>query len=138
MGVKNIRSKYQPNISKQQFGEFSIWFAQGEHFFTPNMVFDFEQMQKLAGSNGALVGIPHRHSVIIYPIENIKAVEFITGLIQTVNGMYNEGPGSVSNNIFWYKDGLFTNLPYELESDKIQFYPPEEFIQMLNGLQEGE
>lgn len=131
-GVRNIKNKYPLNISKQQFGEFDIWFAQGEHFFTPNIVFDLETQQKLAGTNGSLVGIPHRHAVIVYPIEDIKVVQALNALIPTVYGMNQEGPGSISNNIFWYKDGHYENLPYEIEEGKIQFYPPESFINMLN------
>jgi hypothetical protein len=137
-GIQNIRQKYPLDISQQQFGDFYIWFAQGDHFFTPNIVFNFDDLQKMAGAKGSLIGIPHRHAVLIYPIENIRVVEVITGFIQTVSGMYEEGPGSVSNNVFWYKDGLFTNLPYKVEDNKIQFYPPEEFVEILNTLQAEE
>jgi hypothetical protein len=48
--------------------------------------------------------------------------------------MNGEGPGSISDNIFWYKDGHYENLPYEIVDDKIQFYPPEGFVSMLNSL----
>jgi hypothetical protein len=137
-GIQNIKNKYPLNISRQQFGEFAIWFIQGDHFFTPNIVFDFEQQQKLTGTYGSLIGIPHRHAVIIYPIENIAVVNAINALIPTVYGMNNEGPGSISNNIFWYKDGHYENLPYKIEENKIQFHPPENFVDLLNNLGSAE
>jgi hypothetical protein len=134
VGISNIKSKYPLTITKESFGEFSIWFVQGEHFFTPNIVFDIENRQELIGSKGSLVGLPHRHSAIIYPIENLEVVKAINGLIPTIYGMNQEGPGSLSNNLFWYKDKTFTQLPYKIEEGKLQFYPPDNFVELLNEL----
>jgi hypothetical protein len=133
-GIQNIRNKYQFDISLQEFGGFNIWFVQGDHFFTPNIVFDLNNHQKLIGSKGSLIGIPHRHAVIIYPIENIEVVKAINALIPAVNRMNEEGPGSISNNLIWYNACGFENLPYKIEESKIQFYPPESFVTMLNTL----
>jgi hypothetical protein len=134
IGIQNIRQKYLFEISQQQVGDFTIWFVQGDHFFTPNIIFDFNKYPELIGTNGSLIGIPHRHAVIIYPIENIGVVNAINALIPIVNGMYHEGPGSISGYLYWYKDGLFENLPYKIEDNKLQFYPPESFVEILNKL----
>jgi hypothetical protein len=135
IGVSNVKEKYPLKISKESFGTFSIWFVQGEHFFTPNIVFDIENRPELVGSKGALVGLPHRHSAIIYPIENLEVVKAINGLIPAIYGMNQEGPGSLSNNLFWYKDKEFIPLPYKLEEGKLQFFPPGSFLEILNELQ---
>lgn len=134
IGIENIKLKYPLTITKEVFGEFSIWFIQGEHFFTPNIVFDIENRQELIGSKGSLIGLPHRHSAIIYPIENLEVVKAINGIIPTVYGMNQEGPGSLSNNLFWYKDNVFTQLPYKIEEGKLQFFPPDNFLELLNEL----
>lgn len=134
IGIENIKAKYPLTITKEAFGEFSIWFIQGEHFFTPNIVFDIENRQELIGSKGSLIGLPHRHSAIIYPIENLEVVKAINGIIPTVYGMNQEGPGSLSNNLFWYKDNVFTQLPYKIEEGKLQFFPPNNFLELLNEL----
>lgn len=136
VGLQNIKSNYPLDISQQKFNEFTIWFIQGDHFFTPNIVLDLNNYPKFVGSKGSLIGIPHRHSVIIYPIENIEAVTAINQLIPTIYGMNAEGPGSVSNNLFWYKDGHFENLPYKIEDKKLQFFPPDNFVELLNTLTE--
>lgn len=132
IGVENIRIKYPLTITKETFGEFNIWFVQEEHFFVPNVVFDIENRQELIGSKGSLIGLPHRHSAIIYPIENLEVVKAINGLIPTIYGMNQEGPGSLSNNLFWYKDKIFTQLPYKIEDNKLQFFPPDNFVKQLN------
>lgn len=136
VGLQNIKTNYSSDISQQKFNEFTIWFIQGNHFFTPNIVFELSNYPNLVGSKGSLIGIPHRHSVIIYPIENIEVVTAINQLIPTIYGMNSEGPGSVSNNLFWYKDGRFENLPYKIEVNKLQFFPPDNFLELLKTLTE--
>lgn len=133
-GIENIKQNYPFEISKQKFNDFDIWFVQGDHFFTPNIVFDLENHPKMIGSKGALIGMPHRHAVIIYPIESIDIIKAINGLIPTIYGMNQEGPGSVSNKLLWYKDGQFVNLPYNIQEQKLQFIPPAEFVELLNTL----
>lgn len=134
IGLDNIKAKYPLTISRENFGEFEIWFIQGEHFFTANVVFDLENRKELIGSKGSLVGLPHRHSAIIYPIENLETVKAINGIIPTIYGMNQEGPGSLSNKLFWYRDGKYTELPYKLENEKLQFFPPDSFVELLNEL----
>jgi hypothetical protein len=138
VGVENIKLNYPLDITKEDFGEFCIWFVQGEHFFTPNIVLDLESRQELIGSKGSLIGLPHRHVAIIYPIENLEVLKAINGLIPTIYGMCQEGPGSLSDNLFWYKDKIFTHLPYEIEDDKLNFIPPQEFVELLNELNPNE
>jgi hypothetical protein len=134
IGVSNIKSNYPLTINKEDLGEFSIWFIQGEHFFTPNIVFDLENRKELIGSKGSLVGLPHRHAAIIYPIENLEVVNAINGIIPIIYGMNQEGPGSLSNNLFWYKDKTFTQLPYKIDEGKLDFFPPNNFVELLNEM----
>ncbi|AXY72898.1 hypothetical protein D3H65_02460 [Paraflavitalea soli] len=135
IGIINVKSNYQFDISRERLGDFDIWFVTGEHFFTPNIVFDLPHDSRLVGTYGSLVGIPHRHAVLIYPIESSEAVRVITGLIPVINGMHQEGPGSISDKLYWYYDNAFYPLPYTLDEKTIQFFPPEKFLDMMNELQ---
>jgi len=83
---------------------------------------------------GSLIGVPHRHAVIIYPIESLQVVQAINRLIPTIHGMHNEGPGSISNKLLWYQDDEFRDLPYGVEGNKLRFMPPEFFVEMLNSM----
>lgn len=135
IGVENIKNKYPVNISKQGLDDFSFWFVNADHFFTPNIVFDLENRKELIGSKGALIGLPHRHTALIYPIDSIDVMKALNFLLPTVYGINSEGPGSVSNNLFWYNSNEFINLPYFIEDGKIQFHPPQSFIDLLSELQ---
>ncbi len=133
-GLQNIKYKYPLDIVKQDLGELKVWLIHSDHFFTPNIVFNLNNHQKLIGNYGALVGIPHRHAVLIYPIENFEVVDAINKLIPVVYGMETKGPGSDSNNIFLYQNGAFYNLPYKFEDNKIEFFPTEKLVALLEIL----
>ena len=134
IGISNIKSKYPPIVTKEDIGDCKIWFIQGDHFFIPNIVFDIENRKELIGSKGSLIGLPDRHSAIIYPIEDLEVLNAINRLIPIIYGMSQKGPGSLSDNLFWYKDNTFTQLPYKLDENKLNFFPPDSFVEFLNEL----
>jgi hypothetical protein len=133
-GLINTDSTYQNSISQETLGDIKIWFIQADHIFTANIILEPEKLSKYIGTHGALIGIPHRHSVLIYPIESLEVTKAINTLIPIINGMNLEGPGSISGKLFWYSDNKLLDLPYSLENQKIEFYPPDNFVTMLNAL----
>jgi hypothetical protein len=133
-GIVNIREKYSLSISKENLGDFDIWFVESDHFYAANIVFELQLNSDLTGSYGALVGLPHRHAAIIYPIENLETLQAVTAIMHITNGMHTEGPGSLSNKVYWYKNEQFTDLPYFINDGKIEFTPPDDFIALMNIL----
>ncbi|MES2775997.1 MAG: hypothetical protein V4722_17605 [Bacteroidota bacterium] len=135
IGLQNIRNGYKYKVFKQKFVNFNVWIANADHFFTANIIFDLSKKQQLLGAKGALVGIPHRHTVVIYPIESLEVLEVIKYLIIFIRKLYSEGPGSISENLFWYFENEVTNLPYEADGSDLNFSPPDTFIDALNSLE---
>lgn len=134
IGIQNIKDNYPQTITKEKFGFFDIWFINSDHFFSPNIVYDLENHKELSGSKGLLIGIPHRHTAIIYPIENLEIVKAMNGILPTIYYMNIEGPGSLSNKVFWYYNSIFTEIPYKMEDGKLQVFPPDNFLKLLNEL----
>ena len=62
---------------------------------SPNVSFSTlnDENKHLVGTHGALVGLPHRHIALIYPIENISVMGAINTLIPVIYGMFGERPG---------------------------------------------
>jgi len=132
LGIANIKDNYSISISEEQFDKFNIWFVQSDVFFTGNIIFELDKNPKLIGKKGSLIGLPHRHAVLIYPINSLETITTISILIPMIYGMNQEGPGSLSNNLIWYFNGKFTNLPYKMDNDKLEFSPTESFLDILN------
>lgn len=106
----------------------------GDSFYTATHALRLDR--HIAGSmeHGALVAMPHRHAVVFHPVHNSSAVAAIQSMLIMANGMYQEGPGSISPNLYWWRNGQFTILPSRIEKKKLHFEPPEEFIQVLNDV----
>jgi hypothetical protein len=51
--------------------------------------------------------------------------------------MYQEGPGSLSPTLYWWKPGSLTALPSKVTATSISFSPPTVFVdEVLNKVPE--
>ena len=57
-------------------------------------------------------------------------------MLQVIVGMHRDGPGSISQNLYWYHEGEYIVLPYELEDQSLRFLPPDDFSELLDELGE--
>ena len=107
----------------------------GNSFYVASRALLLEDHPELAGSHGTLIGLPHRHALLAFPIDDIGVLQAVQRMLPMVSGMFREGPGSVSPRLYWYHGGQFTDLPYRIDPDKgIVFSPPDEFVELLNQL----
>jgi hypothetical protein len=105
----------------------------GESFFVGSQIIRFRE---LAGPlpQGALVVIPTRHILLWYPIGTAEAtIRAVNTLIALGINLYGQGPGSLSPSLFWWH-GALSILPASAEGGKVQFAPPDEFVELLNSL----
>ena len=54
--------------------------------------------------------------------------------LATGRRMHAEGPGSISDGLFWLRDGALVRLPHRVEDGRLVFAPPDEFLDVLYGL----
>lgn len=138
IGVQNVKRKYKQKLVQHEVSEIDIWFAEDQHFFVPNTLLDLDENRYLIGTYGAIVATPTRSTAIIYPIESVDVIQAINKLIPIVYNLNSEGPGSLSNHVFWYINNEFIDLPYSVENNKLSIEPPGSFVDMLNKLSQIE
>lgn len=105
----------------------------GDSFFVGSQIIRFRD---LAGelSQGALVVIPTRHILLWHPIATAEAtIRAVNSMIALGLRMYSQGPGSITPTLFWWH-GALTMLPAVVDGGKVQFAPPDEFVELLNSL----
>ena len=134
LGINNIKTKYHYEKLEEVINDIRIILIQSEDLFCTNVLFNIESDDDLIGKYGSLVGVPHRHAALIYPIDDLEVVKAINLLIPLIVGMEKEGPGSISNNLLWYYENTFINLPFEYNDKKLDFFPPNKFVDVLNIL----
>ena len=142
IGRRNLRAGglLKPNSVALEQGT-SLLLYSGDNFYAASHTLIFgdymtQQIEKGAAvaDYGALVGIPKRDVLLAHFIRNVGAVEAVGAMLQAVVGMHRDGPGSITPNLFWYHDGAFEQLPYELEGNQLSFAPSDDFVELLDQL----
>lgn len=136
LGLRNVRERNPIELVRHQLGDNPIYFVTAEHYFSGNFIFELDEHPNLIGTHGTLVGIPHRHTALFFPIQDIGVLDGLNRLLPIIHGMHQEGPGSLSNHLFWYHQQQFIDLPYVVDQGELTFHPPAAFVEMLNGLAE--
>lgn len=137
IALKNTFANNKIHLQKTDFIGFPVWTFEGESIYTASFVLKLEEYKEVIGKYGSLVIIPHRHTVVVYPIENRDVLKITNQLAGLATYMCKQGPGSISSHLYWYYNGTFTNLPYKIHEKKFDFYPPNAFITVLNQVAEN-
>lgn len=129
----------QQNVNKQQIdvaqhelaGEFEL-FSFFNSDYAASYAIDFEQNAHFAiGKYGTLVAVPSKGVVFAHPIKNEGVIVVIQMLHPLVTKFYNEEPGNITYNYFWYFDKKFYAFPAIAKEDYITFSLPKPLEQLL-------
>ena len=108
----------------------------GDSYYAASHALFLDQYLRDDLPHGVLVGIPKRDMLLLHEIRDMGLMEAVTALLQLIVGMHRDGPGSLSPCLYWYHDGEFTVVPYEMDDDTLTLVPPEEFVELMDDLAE--
>lgn len=104
-----------------------------EHFFGASFVPFVDDVCELP-PHGAVVSMPVRHSVLVHPIHGGDVIPAIQAMIPLTRQVFRGGPGSVSPHLYWWQAGHLSWIPTYLAADAVEFYPPQEFAELIDAL----
>lgn len=107
----------------------------GDSFFVASRVLDLERFAGPVPASGALVAIPHRHMMIVHPIENTRAMTALHVMIEAADHLFRRGPGSIVPYVFWWRyDRQLMRIFSGIRDGHRYVVPPDEFIAALSAL----
>ena len=109
----------------------------GDPYYAASHALFLDQYLRDDLPHGVLVGIPKRDMLLLHEIRDLGLMEAVTALLQLIVGMHRDGPGSLSPCLYWYHDGEFTVVPYEMDDDTLTLVPPDEFVELMDELAES-
>lgn len=132
IGLSNVRKMARPNISEVPIDDNAkaILFSSDSSYVATYALL-LKYYPACIGPHGSLISVPTRHTMLCYPIRGIEVVKVVHALILVTYGMYNDGPGAISSNLYWYRDDQFMLFPYEITESKLTIRPPDAFESLL-------
>lgn len=107
----------------------------GNSMFVASRLLDLEQLTGRLPAGGALVAVPHRHILLVHAIKTLRAMSSLNVLIRVADRMYREGPGSIVPHVYWWRrEQPLLRIPATIRQNVAEISPPDEFIELLNGL----
>lgn len=134
LGLRNVRAEGLMEPERIDLGEgvYLDQYENPESFFGASHVLLLHEYFDPQPELGLLVSIPHRHGMVVHPIRDSGALISIRALIYLTPRLYEQGPGSITPSIYWYRSGLLTRLPYEAGANNhASFNPPSSFQEQV-------
>jgi hypothetical protein len=114
-----------------------LLFLVGDNLYVTSHALWLDERLQIDAEKGALIGIPTRHLLVVLPIHDMRVVQAVGAMHSANLKIYNEGPGSVSPDVFWWRRGTFTLIPIDATVQPMKVTPPDAFVALLNNLAKG-
>ncbi len=85
------------------------------------------------GQFGTLVALPTKGTAFLYPIQKDDVLDVIVTIYPTVEQFFNEDPGNITLDFYWYYNGQYEIFEKESNGDgTITIKNPKKLIDLLN------
>lgn len=115
-----------------------LFFLIGDSLYVTSHALWLNERVTIDLENGALIGVPTRHLLVVLPVRNVRVVQAVPGLWAATKTTFDEGRGSISPDLYWWRHGTFTLFPIDASSQPIKVQPPDGFVEVLNRLAAAE
>jgi len=126
--LANMRRTERIKVENIDVGGATLSTMTGDSFFIASNLLLLEDYLPTDLPWGALAAVPNRHTMVFHPITDASALRAIDAMVVMANDMCADGPGSISPNLFWWKDGTLRTLPTRETADHYEFAPPDDFV----------
>ncbi len=86
------------------------------------------------GKLGTLIAIPTKGTAYAHPIDNGDILELIELLDPTIEKIYNEDPGNITTNFYWYFKDKIQIFPTEQSENGLLISLPTDLIKQINEI----
>jgi uncharacterized protein YtpQ (UPF0354 family) len=108
-----------------------VWY--GDSFYVATLALRLAQVLP-PGTSDALIAVPNRHTLIVTPIVDASAVAAMQAVFGMAVQLFRDGPGSISDQPYWWHEGALVQIPHREEGKRIAVYPPDDFVALLEAM----
>lgn len=111
-----------------------LYIFSADHFFAASHVLLLPGKPELVGPYGTMIAIPTRHTLIVCPVQSFDIVHDIANLLNVAYKAEQDGPGSITNQLYFYRNGEFSRVVSETSGGQVKLTPPPAFQRVLEEL----
>jgi hypothetical protein len=137
LAERNCRSEAVELVPQTGPDGIEVVFVVGESIYVSSHALWIDEHVSIDVMRGALLGVPTRHLVAVCPIHDLRVVKMVGAMYASNRRIFDEGPGSISPEVYWWRAGSFALIPIDASTKPAKVTPPASFVEMLNGLPEG-
>lgn len=134
LALRQVREEPGLALERYELHGAPLYALTGESFFTATHALWADRLYKPPAELGTLVGVPTRHIVVAHPIRDRSALTVIAQMLQLVARHFGEGPGSLSDGLYWLVDGRMERLETWIDEQGPHLSPSPRFAQVLEAL----
>jgi hypothetical protein len=134
IAIANVRAEPPPAAETIDADGVELNVMAGDSFYVASRALFLGEL--LDGARDGVFAVPNRHVLIWYPLADLSVVKAMSPMFQIAMNLFREGPGSISDQLYWWRGGEFVHLPHTATGKNINFVPPDDFVALLNGLAE--
>jgi hypothetical protein len=132
VAIENIPDEEVEAKQYEFANKFTVYiFFSGD--FSASLILDIVNRADYSiGTFGSLIAIPTKGTAYAHPIESGDILELIEVLNPTIIGFYNDDPGSITTNYYWYFDNKFQVFPKGEDEKGTYITMPDDLFEILN------
>jgi hypothetical protein len=127
----------QIEVVEREFeGIGSLKVLTGGSFYAASAALWLGEIEGLLGAHGAIVAIPWRHGVFVYPFEDARVQTVVPALYRYAQRIVEGSAGPIGTGIWWRRpDGTFAAIEIrERDDGQLEIVPPPDLAELLRGL----
>jgi hypothetical protein len=128
-----VRAEGLPQVRDVDVDGAVLHAVESPSFFTATSVFWLPELVDVP-ADGALVALPTRHLLLVHPIGDATVVPAVQAMVVNAYAFHDQGPGSLSPHLYWWRAGTLSLLPATVDPDRVTFRPPPDFAAVLRRL----
>lgn len=124
--LKNIQETYHRVVVPYEgYPQAGMLTLTGDDAFKTSAVLYLEEYPALQGTHGALVALPDKDTFICKPIEDDISLEVgMQFLVHFTDETYHKSEYPISRQIYWYLNGEYTVIPYNIGIERMNYVLP--------------
>lgn len=124
-----VKPKPKP-LAPEHLGTIQI--VEEDSYYTASIALQIDRLPQLLGPHGAFLSVPSRGGMLALPFHTMTDLQLLAHMIRFTRHVFEQGPGSISHRLWWYRLGTWHEIPYESDPERISVLPPPAFEQYLS------